>query len=436
MRMARDTIGDKLREIEALDRLGLLRPPPQQRGLLSPSSDPTDPVPVPPIDHAAERANLKTATALIDAMPNIGPNSAPPQMNGLLASNPKPSGGLLGRVANESSAPRRPAQDQRRPNLWSMLDDALFGGEAGARASERRQRDQGEAQQAAHREAFAVASQGGAFDPARYQARMAELGQAPDMDGLVQLEGVTDSRDVRGARGRNERRAVTAGALAPALTVPEDERPFALQGVADYLASEGMSFNPATPAPQVRSMVGAGMGADAYLDNERGDRAQGEAVRANLAAEDFRTQDLQARQEAAAYERQYQQGRDETDDQFRARQLDIQERGLTVANSTGEIAAAIQTKAITMGVESLTPEERAIYDRALAAPGAGGIFGLLGGTAPAAPAATPTPTPRPAARGASRDQAVTVSSQAEFDALPPGAWFINPADDRVMQKAQ
>lgn len=42
----------------------------------------------------------------------------------------------------------------------------------------------------------------------------------------------------------------------------------------------------------------------------------------------------------------------------------------------------------------------------------------------------------PAVPGSSRRNPATPQTQADFDALPPGAWFVNPADQRVMQKAQ
>lgn len=445
-RTARDPIGDKLRELDALDRLGLLSPAPGQRGLLPPAppamglisggmgSDPRtltggSDLPPPPLAGRDEMATLMTA---VNAKPNIGGGRS----RGLLAPPDAPKaapGGLLAAVSGQGPAPMaQPEQPRQRPSLWSTLDDVLFGGAAGERASERRVRDQGEAAQAAHRDAFAAASAGGSFDPVAYQARMAEMGQAPDMSGLTQLEGMTDSRDVRGLRGRNERRSVTAGALAPVLGLPEEQQPGAFQGASDYLASEGYGFDPATPPAAVASMVGGAMGADAYFDNRRGDQAQAENVRSNLATEGFREKDLNTRREIGDRDFNYRRGRDETDDEFRRRQLDIQEKGLA-ANSTTEIAAAIQSKAITMGVESLSPEERAIYDRSLAAPGAGGIFGLLAGGAP--PLAPTAPAPRPSS-GGSREQAARVTSQAEFDALPAGAWFVNPADGQVMQKAR
>lgn len=52
-------------------------------------------------------------------------------------------------------------------------------------------------------------------------------------------------------------------------------------------------------------------------------------------------------------------------------------------------------------------------------------------------AGTATPadvTPAGPGDGASRDQAAEVTSQDDFNALPSGAWFINPADGRVLQK--
>jgi hypothetical protein len=245
----------------------------------------------------------------------------------------------------------------------NFLDDILFGGAAGGRRAERDDRDRERAAAAAHRDAFAFASGPQGFDPNRYGQRMAELGQAPDMSGIVNLEGVNDGRDVRGFRQRQEERGVTAGALAPTTRLPQEQRPDALAGVAEYLRGQGYGFDPNTSPAGVNAAVGAGMGADNWLDNERGDRNLAEQQRAAQAAESFRNSDLGLRQGESQWERDFRERRAAADDSYRDSELEVRRDALTIPNSTGDVLAPILAKVATTGVAGLTEGERAIWER-------------------------------------------------------------------------
>lgn len=329
-----------------------------------------------------------------DATPGM---SEKPRGGGLLATGQKPSGGGLLAVGPTSDSVRGPAparaSARRSPiaQAGNFIDDFFLDGALGERSEARRQRDEARAASAAHREAFAYASGPQGFDPARYQQRMAELGQAPDMPGLVNLEGINDGRDVRGFRNRQEQRGVTAGALASTMGLPEDQRPAALESVAQYLQGQGYGFDPNTSAAGVNAAVGAGMGADIWLDNARGDRSQFEQERATREAENFRKSDLGFRQGESQWERGYRERRAEAEDFYRSQELDYRREALTVPNSTGDVLAPILAKVATVGVEGLNEGERMIWERYQQS-GQNPFATLMGGMPgadPAAPVARP-----------------------------------------------
>lgn len=403
-----------LRELAKADRVrGLLDAgkPGLGKGLLSLPIDANTGTGVAPTPSAIA-PNLSGRPGILDEIDSRfdrAPGVELPQSGGgLLGLSPKPPRGLLAPVTDTGQKPldgmlggpppsmpqaqSRPGTE-RRPlaaRAGNFLDDILFGGAAGDLRAGRRARDEEQAAAAAHREAFAFAQTPQGFDPNRYGARLAELGQAPDMSGIVNLEGVNDGRDVRGLRQRQEERGVTAGALAPTTRLPEEQRPDALAGVADYLRGQGYGFDPNTSPAGVSAAVGAGMGADSWLDNERGDRNLAEQQRAAQSAESFRASDLGFRQDESQWERQFREGRAQADDSYRAQELDYRREALTVPNSTGDVIAPILSKVATMGVEGLTEGERLIWERYQQS-GQNPFAALLGGNpagAPAAPAAS------------------------------------------------
>lgn len=326
---------------------------------------------------------------------NSDPGTAPsaPAMKGLLPMASQSRPGLL-----DPNPPRPPRS--RVAQAGNFLDDFLFGGAAGERAAERRAREQQEAMQTAHRDAFAFASTPQGFDPNRYGQRMAELGQAPGMSDIVNLEGVNDGRDVRGERQRNERRKVQGGALAPVLGLPADQQATGYAEANRYLEGEGFGMDPNMSNPAMASAVavGSAIGGDSFLDNQRGDRTLVENQRQAQAAETYRNRDLEFRQGESEWERQYRLSRAAVDDQYRAQELDLRRDALTIPNSTGDVLAPILNKVATMGEAALNPGEAAIWKRYQDSGQMAGMWGappaLPGVTAPAPQAQPQAQAPR------------------------------------------
>lgn len=376
------TVEQVLRELEKQQRASLL-PTGKPLGLLSMAAP------------GAPASLLPSVETAVSTRPNIDPR-LPAKGGGLLSlgqpgqSEGMATGGLLGASA------LRPPQRSRVAQAGNFLDDFLFGGAAGERRDERRGRDDQRAMVEAHRQAFAAAQTARGFDPNLYGARMAELGQAPDMSGLVNLEGINDGRDVRGFRSRQEERGVTAGALAPVTRLPEAQRPDALAGVAQYLETQGYGFDPNTSGAGIDAAVGAGMGADSYLDNDRGDRNLAEQQRAAQSAEVFRNTDLGFRKEESQWERQFRESRAQSDDSYRAQELDVRREAMTIPNSTGDVLAPILSKVATMGVEGLNEGERLIWERYQQS-GQNPFAALMGGVPGAGPAAPAAPVSQPQA---------------------------------------
>lgn len=450
---AKRTVEQVMRELERREReRGLLAmagaPATMKGGLLSSAA-------MPPVDREASRAALGDVVAAVDARPNVGngadsmrPEASPRPVVGLLGTAPakmRPSRGLL---SPEGMADREPERSFGLGQIGSFIDDFIGGGAMGRLAAERRARERTERQQAAHDRAFALATGKGAFDPEAYALAMAEQGVAPDMAGLMQLEGVADSQDVRGMRGREERREVTAGALAPILRADEAALSSALPGVLEYLQSQGMPYSGPTDPAALSSAVGAGMGANAYLDNDRGERALAENIRSNVAGEEYRNRDFGFRQQVDERNFGYQRERDRADDAYRYSRAEAEDsyRRWQMENdlTRSDIEGRVLRKAIEQGAENLTPEERAVYDRAVTVtgqgafgwggmmPGVPGVPGAVPGVAP--PSAPPSAPARQPQGNGTRQAPARPMSEADFESLPVGAWFINPADGRVMQK--
>lgn len=399
----------------------------------------------PPQGPAARNTSAGLLAPIVSAAaskPNIGNGvdalGSGPRRRGLLSSGEPETSGLLSGKAPVKPRPAAPQPQERSPlaRVGNFADDLLFGGNAGDRREERRQREQQQAFDAAHRDAFAYATRGGSgLDPALYASRLAELGQAPDMSGMVGLEGMTDSRDIRGARGREERREVQAGAFAPVTVAPEDQRDGVLSGALDYLNQQGFGYEGATEPGALNAVVGGGMGANAYLDNRRGDLSLEEQRRSNMAGEQYREQDFGFRQNVDTRNFGYQRERDAADDQYRNSRAEAEDayRAWQQQNdfSRSDIEGQVLRKAIQGGAASLTPEEKQVYDRAVTASTGFGWPGMPGGGVPGVPSQpAPQAQPQPQAPG----NAARPQSQADFDALPAGALYIDPDDGNLYRK--
>ena len=148
-------------------------------------------------------------------------------------------------------------------------------------------------------------------------------------------------------------------------------------------------------------------------------------------AQDSDARDFRYRSERDAVDDDYRAGRAEADDAYRRWQMEN-------PNSRGDIEGVVLGKAVRDGAAALSPEEKAIYDRYLSSGSSGGIGGYL--TPPAPVAAAPLQPGRGGApgrgggAGSSQSAPARVASQEEFDRLPSGAWFVNPADGRTLQK--
>lgn len=400
------TVEDVLRGIGKRERAGgLLGPGPGKPGmgggLLSGA--------IPVGAGGAEPSLIEMALQTLQSRPNLGngasalPISSPPAGmdakpfgGGLLSTGAKPegSGGLLARerVPGPGRGPAdTPPARSPLARIGNAADDFFFGGAAGDRRAEREGRDRERTAADAHRDAFAYASGPQGFDPNRYGQRMSELGQAPDMAGIVNLEGVNDGRDVRGARNRAEGRGVMGGVAASIMGTPEADRPAAYESGQAYLDSQGQDWR----LPGMGGLgpaIGGAMGADSYLDNDRGERAFAEQQRAGQEAERFRDSDLGFRQGESQWERQYREGRAQAEDDQFSQELDYKRDALAAPNSTGDVIAPILSKVATMGVEGLSPGERAIWDRYQQSGQPANIFAQFGLQPPSAGGA-PAPAP-------------------------------------------
>lgn len=397
----------------------------------------------PGMTNPPERGSNSSAGLLASANGRSAGASGSGFKGGLLGVGSSQIGGLLGERApaapkSAPPAPATPGSSSLLGRVGNFADDFLFGGAAGEASAARREREQQQALDAAHRDAFAFATQGGeGLNPALYAQRMAQLGQAPDMAGLMSLEGLTDSQDVRGYRGRQERRAVTGAAYAPVLAAQPEQRPAMMDAAGSYLQSiEG--FEPMTsPEMAVSGAIGAG----AFLDNDRGERALAEQRRAAMAGEQYRSDDFRFRQNVDGRNFDYQRQRDAADDQYRNSRAAAEDayRQWEQQNSfsRSDIEGQVLRKAIQGGAASLTPEEKQVYDRAVTVASMGGGWGMpMGGGLPGV--GQPQPQPQaapPMGDGRSRAAPATVETAEDFERLPVGAWFINPADGRVLQKA-
>ncbi len=149
-------------------------------------------------------------------------------------------------------------------------------------------------------------------------------------------------------------------------------------------------------------------------------------------AEQFERQQFGYRQQQDATDNQYRQGRAEAEDAYRRWQMEN-------SYSRSDIEGQVLRKAIEGGAESLTPEERAVYDRAVST-SQGGLLGGYNAAPP--PGGQPAPAPAPARAPAARPSAPAQGAPArpqtdeEFNALPPGALYIDPDDGQTYRKGR
>lgn len=135
----------------------------------------------------------------------------------------------------------------------------------------------------------------------------------------------------------------------------------------------------------------------------------------------------------------YQKTRDAEDDRYRhsrAQSEDAYRRWqMENPNSRGDVEGQVLSKAVRQGAQTLTPEERAIYDRYLTSGSPGDVWG-----APATPAA-PRPQAAPPAAPAQRPSGTGTpgaparpQTEEDYNRLPAGALFIDPDDGLTYRK--
>lgn len=317
-------------------------------------------------------------------------------------------------------------------------------------------------------EATRTYREGNAFDQARQQAapmvregrygdaaRTAAAGGQVDLaQQLMQL----DRESLVAAKARGERAAATVYA---ALQLPPERRAAYIgrhQGLASELGvtPEMLQAFDFSNDAELRAM------ADQWMDTSKlagdvslqrfGDSVQ--TVRTGVdgttvldsrtvpqtRAETFEREQFAHRRDQDRQDNAYRQSRAEAEDAYRAWQMDN-------SLSRSDIEGRVLQKAINDGYGALSAEEKQVYDRAVSTSQSVGFGGFGGyGAQPGAPAQSAPATARAAAPATARQvpaaggdgrtagSAATVQTEDDFNRLPVGAWFVNPADGRVMQK--
>lgn len=162
-------------------------------------------------------------------------------------------------------------------------------------------------------------------------------------------------------------------------------------------------------------------------------------------AESFDRQKFGYQQQQDSIDNEYRQSRAEAEDTYRRWQMD---------NSVGrsDIEGQVLQKAIRGGYSALSPEERQVYDRAVATNQGGGFGSILGG-APAGqggggPASTyaapmqPSPSAPPPQQtqqqgpsgGGTQQNPARPRTIAEAQALPPGTFFYDPSGNLIQKQ--
>lgn len=119
----------------------------------------------------------------------------------------------------------------------------------------------------------------------------------------------------------------------------------------------------------------------------------------------------------------YRRERDAADDDYRREALKVRSSDVSPNDVIGPVLAKVQAG----GVAALSEGERVIFQRWQD----GGSSSAGWGAAPASPAPAARPQP---GTGTSQGAPARPMNEADFNALPSGAWFVNPADGRTMQK--
>lgn len=147
-------------------------------------------------------------------------------------------------------------------------------------------------------------------------------------------------------------------------------------------------------------------------------------------AETFERQQFGYRQDQDSIDNQYRDSRAQAEDAYRQWQMQN-------SVSRSDIEGQVLQRAIQGGVEALTPEEKAVYDRAVST-SQGGFLGQMTSAPPAAAAATASPPPRQQAQSAGGSPGAgnpaRPQTEADYAALPPGALFIDPDDGQLYRK--
>ena len=143
------------------------------------------------------------------------------------------------------------------------------------------------------------------------------------------------------------------------------------------------------------------------------------------------------------------------DEEREDKRLDLQREQFNVANTTGDVVGPLLQR-YSRG-ETLNPQEDSIVQHYLRSQQGAGLFGMPG--SPQFPAPQPQSpmvgangaalanrsgvspnggqgSPRQGGSGQSAASPVAVQTADDFERLPVGAWFINPADGQIMHKAR
>lgn len=289
-----------------------------------------------------------------------------------------------------------------------------------------------------------LASRGDFKGAARAAAGEGQVDLAQQFAGLDQ-----NSLDVAKERGR-----IASSALFAALNLPPDQRPGYMTQFAPVARELGIDpdqfasidwTNDALLRSQAETFLEASQLAGEISLQRFGDNAQG--VRLNtrgatpvgepIAIPESRQERLSresfeyGKQQDAA-ELDYRYSRAEAEDAWRRWQS---ENDVTRSDVEGRVLQ----KAVTQGAAALTPEERQVYDRAVAMPQASG--GAWGATVPGVPGQQQPQSPRTspgqaqgAGDGRTPQSAARPMSQADLNRLPAGAYYIDPGDGELYQK--
>lgn len=287
-------------------------------------------------------------------------------------------------------------------------------------------------------------------DPKRAAAITAAGGDVERATQIVDWADRIDERERQEVLGRHQ---VMAPVLATIKGLPYEQRRQAIAASAQALSGAGFTpeqaaaFDPTDEniAALERSQLGL-----AALMGSYSQRVVGDEVRT------YRTDPYGVQRvgsEAVPYSRD--EGRDDRRLELEEERLGIQREQLDVANSTGDVVGPLLQR-YSRG-EPLNEQEDSIVQHYLRSQQGVGMFGM-----PGAPQFAPPPqqaplvgpngsapanrsgispnggrgAPQQNGNGQSAASPAAVQTADDFERLPVGAWFINPADGQIMQKAR